>query len=166
MCKECRGRKGNIPCAAALEAIGPVTTFTNRLQTAPRLIKTAAAWTGMQFLQLKWPAPDYVVPIPPMWFRALFKEAPSFMLARELAHLLGCEVRRPLIRVQESGGEGSLQRDFFLKKKSSLSGKTVLLVDDLLDVRAFREASYALASQFPQRIYGLALASSIYTQKH
>ena len=168
-CAEClRKKRWQVTIASALDYQEAVCTLVKKLKygSMPYLAKTAEAFMTAQFFRLAWPQPDLIVPVPRRhWFQG-----------RNHAHLLAtCLAKRlhtkcmPVIqrragdfsqaRLSKSQRESLISSGFSLKRNSSLDGKIVLLVDDVVTTgTTLRHCAEALSEGFPARIFALSFA--------
>lgn len=131
LCKQCRYR----PILPLVRA----TVFD--AESPARLlgldsVKAMAGFALVQWIQLEWPVPDAIIPMP---------DADSIALGRAFASLID----RPFVRALNSSGEYQEDR---LDEDGEL-----LLIDISHPVDALRKAALALAASFPKRIYLLTL---------
>lgn len=123
---------------------GPAADLVKQLKYAnrPYLAKGMGAFLYLQFIQLRWPKPDLIVPIPislTHWFERGYNQ--TFILAQELGHYLQVPVMNS---VQRKGGDFSQaalsyeQRQLLTAERFDVPnalatrGKTILLIDDVL----------------------------------
>ncbi len=137
--------------------------FHRHTETAP-LLAAYAAGVLNQFPDRF----DYIVPVPLHWLRYLQRGYnQSSLVAAELSKLSGIPVLNALKRVKYGGHQARRKRQarlqamrgsFKLRKNMDLSGKTVLLLDDVFTTGATLSAA-AVALQFghPQDIDVLSL---------
>ncbi len=169
VCIECLAEKRwQIPVAAALDYTGPVHTFIRNLKHGqmPYLAKTAASFMFLQLEQMGWEPPDLLIPVPRrIWLQGANH---ATILAKALAQLLRVKVSscvgRHLGDLSQSR-LAQLQREslgvarFYLKKRASLKGKTVLIIDDVATTGTMvRHTSEMIKEGFPKKIYALTLA--------
>lgn len=172
VCLECRQKKRwSLEVAAALEYIGPVTSFIHGLKygRAPYLARAGASWMVLQWERLQWPQPEVIIPIPMPWMQKVSKgHDHASLLAKEIGKYLQVPVMQPLIRFSDGLPQGKkakkhrLQLDskeFSLRQKQTIADKTVLLVDDLLATgTTLQAAAEALSTGYPRKVYGLSLS--------
>lgn len=167
-CLECRRHPPVLHrLAAACDELGPARTLLTHLRSGnrPSLAKGAGALMAAQFLQLKWPFPDLIVPVPLDWVHRWERGYNQSLL---LAEEVGAILQRPVVPLlkRRLGGysqtllsyaeRASLQNPFYLKSGSSIQGKTVLLIDDTLSTGATLSCcAEILLDEAPQAVYGL-----------
>lgn len=160
--------------AAAFDYEGPPATLVKRLKYGGQihLAKGAAAYLAAQFLQMNWPFPDYIVPMPmPLLRRFERGYNQSYLLAQALGNILG----RPVCNaVKRSSGEYSqaglnhqqrlqLSADGFRAvKKIKMYDKRILIVDDVMTTgSSFRCCAEALQELCPESIYALSFCRAL-----
>ncbi len=172
-CPDCvRKKRWYIRIASAIDYLGPTQTLVKKLKYGrmPFLAKTAAAFMLMQHERLGWERPDVIVPVPRrLWFQGTNHAA---LIAQGLADHFKVKMR-PLV-VREAGDfsqarltkvqrERLISAHFFLKKKEGVSGKRVLLVDDVMTTgTTLLHTAEALREGIPKEIYALTLARAIF----
>jgi len=157
--------------AAAFEYTGPAASLIKHLKYAkqPYLAKGCAPFLCAQFLQLNWPLPDYIVPVP-MSRTHLFMRGfnQSLLIAQELSRLIEKPTLDVLKRRSGDFSQAGLSRKqrkelhqnaIHLKKESHLLlDKTLLLVDDVMTTGStLRRCSEALGNSFPKAIYAITV---------
>lgn len=108
----------------------------------PYLAKGIGAFLAAQWIKLKWPFPDAIVPVPlcfTRWFERGYNQ--SQLLAEEMAVYLNCPVWEVLKRESGDFSQDSLSfeqrkylngHSFGLKSQFDLEGKTLLVIDDVI----------------------------------
>jgi len=120
---------------------------------------------------MQWKLPELIIPIPqslPSYLARGYNQ--SELLARQLGKILQRPCRNILRRPVDTYPQTQLtkkQREkhagttILLKRKPSLEGKTVLLIDDVMTTgKTLEEAAMALMPLNPQNIYALTLCHS------
>ena len=156
--------------AATFEHLGAASTLLKewKVCSRPALVKGLAAWMAVQFLELQWPPPDLIVPIPQTILQAMtFGFNPPQLLAQELSKILNVPMRSllkknwghpPQARLLWEDRKKLSYRAFEWRGKEDISDKTILLVDDLIGTGAtLKAAAFRLREGFPKAIYGLVL---------
>jgi|GEM_PF-1403835 len=162
--------------------IGPAKHLLHALKSgkAPLLAKGLAGFMGMQYLLCDLPQPEGIIPVPQSLFRSLqVGYNPSFLLAHHLGNILNAPVLSPLKRKYqhvrqtkvESQRRYRLSTESFqwsrrfiasnrwscFKKDVSLSGKTLLLIDDLVGTgRTLQCCERRLSEGAPAKIIKMA----------
>lgn len=170
-CPRCR-EKSN-PCkrvASALEYRGPAATLIQRLKSgeAPYLAKHLAAFMVVQLERLKWPWPDFLVPVPISWPHLLKRGYnQSQLLADEMGQLMQVPVWNPLQKSSAAlpqTGQSREQREKLLKECFSWKhfqnreNTTLLLIDDVITTATtLRHCATLLQEASPKGIYGLVV---------
>ncbi len=168
----CRGCAQRAPvwkqAAAAFDYQGPAKTLVSRMKygNEPYLAKGLAAFMASQFIALKWPFPDVIVPVPMTTIRFLQRGYnQSALLANELGKILGAPVSDALKRRAGDFSQArltseerrALGRDaFYLAKDAAIEDKVILLIDDVKTTgTTLNRSAEALLGGFPQEIYVL-----------
>jgi len=174
-CQNCRQKTPSTDrMAAVFDYEGPAASFVKHFKYGGQsyLAKGAGAYLVMQFLELNWPMPDCVIPMPMAPLR-LFERGynQSVLLAEEVALLLN----RPMHNIlQRCGGDFSQaglnhqqrlelrSEAFSVKAKVSLYDQTVLLIDDVMTTgSSLRCCAEVLQELCPQHIYALTLCRAL-----
>lgn len=124
-----------------------------------------------QFLQLEWPKPDLIVPIPLTFTHQLSRGYnQSLLLAEELGKILDIPVKSILKRKFGDYSQAGLsfkqrvalaENTFSLKDKNSIQDLTILLIDDVVTTgTTLKLAAEALQEGFPSHIYGMTLCKA------
>ena len=160
--------------ASSFDYFGPASTLVRQMKYGqkPYLAKGAGAFLAAQFLQLGWPQPDCIVPVPipfTRWIERGYNQ--SQLLAKTLSQILSCPMQDILTRgsgVPSQAGLNLEQRQllqanvFQLKKKHMLHDKCVLIVDDVLTTGStLKRCAEAISEDCPKSIYGLTLCGAI-----
>lgn len=168
-----RGERSSFPLtrvASVGEYYGPLKSLldTFKGRGCPALASGLAALMAAYFIELGWPLPDMVVPVPSPPFRNLRRGyEPAFLLAQEIGKIVSVPVFRLLKRQYGYPPQSCLpfakrkttpSHLFVWKEKKEIAGKTILLVDDLIHTgTSLRASAYRLSEGFPRAIYGLTL---------
>lgn len=168
-CRDCT--HGGLPyqrAAAVFDYRGPAATVIKKMKygNQPHLAKGAAAFMVAQFIQLNWPMPDALVPVPMSaihWIDRGYNQ--SALLAEEMGRLMEVPVWDVLKRrsgdysqaglslSQRKGLEG---KRFQLKPKVVIADKSLLMIDDVMTSGStLRRCAEALAEGHPARLYAL-----------
>lgn len=137
LCPRCRphSKQGPILKAVSAFVFGPQAPV-RFLGLDP--IDALAGFALHQWVQLEWPTPDGIIPMP---------DASSLALAKQLAHLL----ELPLIRALYPNGE--------YKEDRLEENGLWLLIDVSNSLEQLKTATFSLEEAFPKRIYLLSLFS-------
>jgi hypothetical protein len=99
-------------------------------------IDAMASFAYLQWIQLEWPLPDAIIPMP---------DADSLAIGRALAQLLNV----PFIRALRYDGE---------YKEDRLEEDQILLLFDVSNsMERLQRSAFAISEAFPKRIYLLSL---------
>lgn len=156
--------------AAAFDYIGPAATLVTKMKYAnqPYLAKGAGAFLAVQFFNLEWPEPDFIVPVPLTLSHQisrgynqslLLSESLGFILKKPIDDLL----RRNVLDISQAGlnQKQRIKLDsssFKLKKGTDIQDKVILLIDDVYTTgRTMNACAKTLYEGFPTAIYGLSL---------
>ncbi len=178
------GIKGGKPITT-FEGIGPAVSLVHALKSGkfPSLSKGLAGFMGFQYLTYNLPKPDLIVPVPQSFYRAIqVGYNPSFLLAYHLGELLSSPVVSLLKRKDQLVRQMRIEKDrryelsienfqwakrflssvSFIKPPPSISGKTLLLVDDLIGTgTTLKCCERRLYEGFPRRIIKMAFLQEI-----
>lgn len=159
--------------ASAFEYEGPPASLISHLKYGdqPYLAKGCSGYLAAQFLNLGWPFPDIIVPVPMSrmrkWARGYNQ---SVYLAKELSIILQKPMKEVLIRKSgeySQAGRTKKQRmtleasHFYFDSHFSIEDKIVLLVDDVVTTgTTIRNCAQALFAGHPAKIYGLTLCKA------
>lgn len=155
-------------CAAAFDYQGPAATLVLKMKYAnqPYLAKGAGAYLAMQGLNLNWPLPDLIVPVPLTLVHRISRGYNQSLL---LAQVVGKILERPVQEIlQRSWFDHSqagmsknqrLQLDentFSLKRNVNIQDKIIWLVDDVMTSgQTMNCCTQVLYNVFPKEVYGL-----------
>jgi predicted amidophosphoribosyltransferase len=168
-CKRCMKRRVVVQRQiAACEAFGPTNALLQGVLNAKReTIPAAASLMAYQWLALKMPLPDVLVPLPTsFWQRQRFGFDPHGMLAHELGKILAVPVYSLLNRRfdwEQFLTQGEFHHRVLLKKNQNkiVCDRRVLIVAPLLDDVRLRSIGKELKPHFPAQIDALAFASFV-----
>ncbi|MBA3956954.1 MAG: ComF family protein [Parachlamydiaceae bacterium] len=154
--------------AAAFDYIGPAATLIKQLKYSdkPFLADGCGAYLAAQFLQLDWPMPDIIVPVPIPLTRLLTRGYnQSALLAENVATLLQRPTVHALSRSSGDYSQAGLTRKqrltldgkgITLRSNASIQDKIILLIDDVWTTGStMRMCSEALSEGYPSKIYCL-----------
>lgn len=168
VCQECmEQRQLFTKLASACAYQGPPATMVRLMKygNRPDLAEAAAAYMALQWMDLGWPEPDWIIPVPSTWLRRYdrgYNQAE--LIARALGRFLDVPVSGCLKRRLGDHSQASLDREarlrqplnsFYLHRSAQLEDKRVLLIDDVLTTgRTLNACAEIVQSQFPFEIYG------------
>ena len=159
--------------AAAFEYTGPAAALVKKMKYGglSYLAKTFAACLITQLDQLNWPSPDIIVPVPSSLdrkFQRGFNQ--SALLAREVALLLNISFQEPLTKPMGNYSQAGLRiqqrkqlnnTQFFLKKKTRIQDKIILVIDDVTTTgKTLEQCGNALLEGCPGKLYGLTVCKT------
>ena len=160
-------------CAAAFDYQGPAASLVLKMKYAnqPYLAKGAGAYLAIQHMNLHWPKPDLIVPVPLTLVHRISRGYnQSLLLAESLGNILKCPVQEVLCRRwldYSQAGMSKAQRlklepdSFSLKKRIDIRDKVILLVDDVMTSgRTLNCCAETLYTGFPKAVYGLSLCKA------
>jgi len=159
---------------AVFDYEGPAATLIKFLKYGgqPYLAKGAGAYLTARFLELEWPMPDYIVPMPMAPLRRFERGYnQSALLAEVVADMLGRPVYDLLKR---RGGDFSqaglnhrqrlqLKREAFsVKEGVRIHDKTLLIIDDVMTTgSSMRCCAEILQELYPGPIYALTVCRAM-----
>lgn len=168
-CKECSHKTHYYTASAAVfEYMGPAASLIKQLKYGhkPYLAKGIGAFMVGQWANLSWPMPDVIVPAPisrSHWFERGFNQ--SLLIAQSISDILKVPALDVLGRKSGDYSQAGLthaQRDrlngnsFYLKSRTALKDKTILLVDDVSTTgTTLNRCAEALLEGAPSAIYAL-----------
>ena len=175
LCPECYRRPPLLDkIGATFDYVGPASTLIRQLKYGGQsyLSQGAGAYLAAQFLQLEWPMPDYIIPVPISfmhWLDRGFNQ--SLLLADVVAEVIHKPVQDILYRRSGDYSQAGLSRwqrqeldgrSIQLKSTLDLRDKTLLLIDDVMTTgTTLRRCAEALMEGAPARIYGLVLCRAL-----
>lgn len=156
--------------AAVFDYEGPAATLIKKLKYGGQsyLAKGAGAYLAAYFLQLGWPLPNGIIPMPMSRLRAIERGYnQSALLAESIASLLSCPIYDLLKRTAGDYSQAGLNyqqrlelnsKTFQVKSKISLEDKCLLIIDDVITTgSSIRCCAEALQELYPSKIYALAV---------
>lgn len=159
---------------AVFDYTGPAGSLVRQLKYGKQsyLAKGSGAYLAAQFIHLKWPMPDIIVPVPVTWLRYIdrgFNQ--SLLLAHSLAGILDRPVEDMLVRYCGDFSQAGLsshqrtklnKKTFSLKPDVNIQDKTILLIDDVMTTgTTLNRCGEALFAGFPGAVYGLTLCRAM-----
>ncbi len=160
-------------CASVFDYEGPASSIIKKMKYAdmPFLSKGVAAYMVSQFIQLDWPLPEVIVPVPLSFTHQLQR---GYNQSAEIAHEFGDFLKVPvesvLIRNKSGYSQAGLLRDqreklseetFSLRNGVDIANKRVMLIDDVYTTGStLRCAAEALCHGFPFELYALTFCKS------
>lgn len=160
--------------AATFDYIGPAASIIRKLKYSnqPYLAKGAGAYLVAQLIQIGWPLPDLIAPVPislTHWLDRGYNQ--SELLAESVSNL----INKPhsLLLQRKSGdysqaGMNQKQRralltdSLSLKNKIPIYDKTILLVDDVMTTGStLQRCAEVLQGGCPKEIYALTFCRAI-----
>jgi predicted amidophosphoribosyltransferase len=153
---------------AACEAMGSAKALLNGAHSGRReCLSAAASLMAYQWLELKMPLPDLLIPFPAsFWQKQRLGFDPQRLLAEELSRIFAVPVRSVLKRKFDrehflTQGEVRSRVKVRKQKNEMFYDRRVLLVALTLDDEMFRNVGSELRAFFPTRIDALAFASTV-----
>lgn len=174
-CQTCHNKPQSLHrIAAAFDYEGPAASLIKQMKYGGQsyLAEGAGSFLVAQYVQLEWPTPDFIIPMPMAPLRKIERGYnQSHLLAEVVARTLG----RPLLDIiKRKSGDFSqaglnyqqrlrLREDAFLiKTKENLKDKTILLIDDVMTTGStLRRCGEALFEHYPEHIYALTVCRAI-----
>ena len=160
--------------AAVFDYDGPAAILVRQLKYANKkyLAQGLAAYLAYQLIQLEWPVPDIIIPMPISWLRLLDRGYnQALLLAQELSPLLSRPVQQVLVRRIGGYSQAGLNQQqrlqlsadaFELKMGAALHDKRILLIDDVMTTGQSLECcAQALAAGYPSHIYALTVCRAL-----
>ncbi|MEZ5314967.1 MAG: hypothetical protein R3E91_01975 [Chlamydiales bacterium] len=164
-CFNCKDKKElNLKMAASLEYIGSVQTFVKKMASFQKvyLAKIAGAFMFLQFERLGWELPDLVIPVPhSVWFQdhmMLLAQAFAKYVKRKVYPCIGRRMTLlPRRNFHEEEFEAPQRTECYLKKKANIKGKTLLLIDNVMQRgEALSQKADLLRQGMAKKIYVMA----------
>ena len=159
---------------AVFDYTGPAKTLVKafKYENQPYLASGLSSYLALQFLELNWPMPNLIVPVPISWMKSFSRGFnQSQLLAENLGSILNCPVKNLLKRKCGEFSQAGLSRkqrkeinstSFTLKRFSKIEDKRILLIDDVITTCSTLDAcSKELLKGFPSEIYALSLCRAI-----
>lgn len=161
-------------CAAAFDYQGPAATLVLKLKYAnqPYLAKGAGAYLAVQLMNLEWPLPDLIVPIPLTLVHQFSRGYnQSLLLAESLGIFLKCPVQQVLRRRWLDHSQAGMTKQqrlelkadaFSLRRGVDIRDKVLLLVDDVMTTgQTLNRCTEVLYQGFPKAVYALTLCRAM-----
>lgn len=159
--------------AAVFDYTGPAATLIKQFKygNQPHLAVGLGAYMAAQYLNLDWPLPDAIIPIP-ISFTHLFVRGynQSYLLADSLAQILQCPLEDILKRASGDYSQAGLNKKqrqkldgstIYSKTFKDLKGKKILLVDDVFTTGStLRRCAEFLQNSQPEAIFALTVCKS------
>jgi DNA-binding XRE family transcriptional regulator len=150
----------------ACEAYGPAKSMLNGIHAGKReCIPAAASLMAYQWLELKMPIPELLIPLPlSFWEKQKWGFDPQLALAKELAKIFSIPVH-PILQRKFDRERFFLQGEFHHRIQLSksrteiLCDRRVLITAPLLDDALFRSVGKELKTCFPAQLDALAFAA-------
>ncbi len=171
-CSSCASKKTLLTAVgASFNYAGPVLSLIKKLKYAqmPYLAEGIGGFMAAQFMELNWPIPDIIVPVPQSfshWLRRGYNQAE--LLSNNLSSILKTPVVNLLKRSSEDYSQAGLNHEqrlkltgkpITLKQKGLLHDKNILLIDDVFTTGVTLEkCAEALMEDCPSSIYALTAA--------
>lgn len=174
VCSECFKKPVFNRMASVFDYVGPAATLVKKLKYGdqPYLAKGAGGYLVTQWLQLDWPKPDVIIPVPSSFTRLLERGYnQSELLAQQVSMIIDVPMQNILIRRSGDYSQTALhwsQRkqlsgsNILLKEKHGIEDKCVLLIDDVMTTGStMRRCAETLLEGCPNQIYGLTVCRAI-----
>lgn len=170
MCRKCLDEEPIFDgVSAAFEYIGPITTLIPQLKYGNKywLAEGLGGYMAAQFLQMDWPIPDVIAPVPMAWNKSLARGYnQSYLLAASVGKILKVPVKPLLKRRCGDFSQAGLTKERRIgldgqniRLKRSVYDQTVLLIDDVITTGStLKRCGEALLEGCPSKIYALSLA--------
>lgn len=175
-CPECSKRDPIFDrLAAAFDYWGPAATLVRRMKycNQPYLSNGCGAYLAAQWVQLKWPKPDFIIPTPLSFMHFINRGYnQSLLLCQALSEILQTPTANILKR--KSGDYSQAALDWhqriqsekwqitIKKNKPNLTNKTLLLIDDVMTTgTTLRKCGEILLEEAPAQLYALTLCRAI-----
>lgn len=171
ICASCSRKKRLIyKFASVFDYLGPAATLVKSLKYSNQfyLSEGSGAYMAAYLLNLGWPIPDIIIPVPitlTHWLQRGFNQ--SHLLANSMSRILSCPVQEALKRDNLAYSQAELSykqrlqmgaNSFILKKRQNLSDKVILLIDDVSTTgTTLNRCASALLPECPSAIYALTL---------
>lgn len=173
-CLTCATKKSSLTSlGAAFEYKGAAATLIKGFKygNKPYLAGGLAGFMAAQFIELNWPLPDLIIPVPQSLSRRLTRGYnQAELLASNLSILLQRPVLKALSRKSDDYSQAGLSisqrmqlngKTIFLKKNHLLQDKIILLIDDVLTTgTTLKKCAEALLEGYPKSIYALTFCQA------
>ena len=141
--------------AGCFEHTGPAASLIDEFKHRGSyfMAKDLAALMVLQFFQLNWPMPDFIIPLP---ISSIHFFQRGYEQNRLLVQEMGRFLERPLLNI--------LKKEIFadeisFKRRSEVSDRILLLVtDQIISDKEIRSCSELLQEGSPKAIYGLSFS--------
>jgi ComF family protein len=156
--------------AAVFDYQGPAATLVLKMKYAHQsyLADGAGAYLAMQFMQLDWPMPDLIVPVPLTLVHRISRGYnQSLLLAESLGKIINRPVQQILRRRSLDYSQAGMSKEqrlklgseaFSIKKHSDIRDKVILLVDDVMTTGQTMDCCAKVLYQgLPQAVYVISL---------
>lgn len=169
-CSTCAKRQNIYKYAAVFEYIGPIVSILKQLKYSSQhyLSKACGAYMAAYLLEIGWPIPDVIVPVPispSHWIKRGYNQ--SSLLGKSIGKILSRKTQNALKRTSLDYSQTKLnhkQREEMradgirVKNKQNLMDKNILIVDDVLTTgKTLESCASALLEECPSSIYALTL---------
>lgn len=176
-CRDCR--KGSSPLkstAAVFDYHGPAATLVKKIKYGGdcHFAEGAAAFIATQFVDLGWPMPDLLIPVPSTRLKCFFKGFNhSSLLAEKLSVFLSCPVGDVLIREEGQFSQAglTLEQRLLLPKETFrfrndhklIKNKKLLIIDDVMTTgTTLRRCGEILQTARPSEIRALTFCKTAF----
>lgn len=179
ICKNCREKQNPIyKLSAVFDYMSSAATLIKNLKYSFQynLGKGIGAYMAKHLIELNWPIPDVIIPVPITFAHYLSRGYnQSFLLAKSIGKILSCPVKNSLIRHNLDFSQTGLshkqrnknQKGFSIKKYQNLENKNLLIVDDVITTGStLKSCAKTLAEEFPATIYALAFCANTSPYSH
>lgn len=160
--------------AATFDYLGPAASLVTHLKYSnqPYLAKGAGAYMAIQWMNLGWPLPDLIVPVPLTLTHFISRGYnQSLLLAEAIGSILQCPVKKILKRrlwdYSQAGMSKKIRQEldmeaFKCKNSVDISDKIILLVDDVMTTGlTLKRCAEVLYEGYPSAVYGLTFCKTI-----
>lgn len=168
-CDKCVTKKSLFTAVGAtFDYQGPALSLTKKLKYGdmPYLAEALAGFMAAQFMELNWPLPDIIVPVPQSfshWLRRGYNQ--SELLSSHLSIILGVPILNILKKSSEDYSQAGLNHEqrlnwsktaITLKRQELFQDKIILLVDDVFTTGiTLEKCAEAILEDCPSSIYAL-----------
>lgn len=172
-CGSCQKKRSHLTAFASVFSYeGPSSTLIKKLKygNMPYLAESLGAFLTTQYLNLNWPNPDYIVPVPKAFLKSIIRGYnQAELISNAFGSLTNIPVVQPLKRKNEGHQQAGLNlnqrqmlksESFYLKKNHDLHDKVILLIDDVKTTgTTLEKCAETLLEGCPSAIYGLTICS-------
>ncbi|MBA3722330.1 MAG: ComF family protein [Parachlamydiaceae bacterium] len=168
-CPKCiHGEQIVTKIGAVFEYVGPAASLIKKLKygNQPHLAEGAGAFMVAQFVELNWPMPDAIIPVPlsfTHWIERGYNQ--SYLLAHEMSRLMQVPVWDALKRHSGDYSQAGLRLEqrknlsgnrFKINKEYPFEDKKLLIVDDVMTSgTTIRRCAEVLSERCPSKLYAL-----------